>query len=46
MGSCDMSTLFFLKLSGLLISTHGDSILVREKSPDDLIQIVKYRVID
>jgi hypothetical protein len=37
---------FFLKLNGSLIGTHGDSILVREKSPDDLIQIVKYKVID
>jgi len=30
----------------LLVSTHGDSILMTEKSPDDLIQIVKYKVID
>jgi len=37
---------FFLKFNVSLIGTHGDSILVREKGPDDLIQIVKYRVVD
>ncbi len=37
---------FFLKLNGSIVSTHGDSILVREKSSDDLIQIAKYKVID
>jgi hypothetical protein len=37
---------FYLNLKGSLVNTHGDSILVREKRPDELIQIVKYRVID
>jgi hypothetical protein len=37
---------FYLRLNGRLLSTQGDSLFVREKDPDELIQIVRYKVID
>ncbi|MCJ7582077.1 MAG: 6-bladed beta-propeller [Candidatus Aminicenantes bacterium] len=37
---------FYLNLNGTLVSTYGDYIFVRERDEDDLISIVKYKVID
>jgi len=35
---------FYLPAKGSLIGTHEDSIFVRERTPDELVHIVKYRV--
>jgi len=35
----------YLNVSGTLVNTHGDSILVREKRADGLMQIVMYKVV-
>ena len=37
---------FYLDVKGTLLSTHGDSIFVRERDEDELISIVKYEVLD
>lgn len=37
---------FYLNVNGILISTHEDFIFVRERDEDELISIVKYKVID
>ncbi len=37
---------FYLQTEGTLMSIQGNSLFVREKDPDELIQIVKYKVID
>lgn len=37
---------FNLPTDGRLIGTHGDSIFVRETTLDELIRIVKYRVLE
>ena len=37
---------FYLDVSGSLVATHEDILFVREKDEDELIHIVKYRVID
>ena len=37
---------FYLNVKGTLLSTHGDYIFVRERDRDELICIVKYKVID
>jgi hypothetical protein len=37
---------FYLPTDGRLMGTHGDSIFIREQDPEELIQIVKYKVID
>jgi len=37
---------FYLTVNGILISTQGDFIFVRERDDDELISIVKYKVID
>lgn len=37
---------FYLNVNGILISTQGDFIFVRERDEDELISIVKYKVID
>ena len=37
---------FFLDITGTLLATHNDSVFVREKDEDELIHLVKYKVID
>ncbi len=37
---------FYLQTNGSLMAAQGDSIFVREKDPDELIHIVKFKVID
>lgn len=37
---------FYLNIDGRLVSTHEDFIFVREKDEDELINIVKYKVIE
>lgn len=37
---------FYLPSDGRLMGTYGDSIFTREQDPKELIQIVKYKVID
>jgi len=37
---------FYLQTDGSLMGTHEDFIFIREKDPNELIHIVKYRVID
>ncbi|MFC2166878.1 6-bladed beta-propeller [Acidobacteriota bacterium] len=37
---------FYLNVNGSLLTTHGDYIFVRERDVDELISIVKYKVID
>lgn len=37
---------FYLNVNGILVSTHEDFIFVRERDEDELISIVKYKVIE
>lgn len=37
---------FYLNIDGRLVSTHEDFIFVREKDEDELISIVKYKIIE
>jgi hypothetical protein len=36
---------FFLNTSGRIVGTHGDRIFIREADEDELVSIVKYRII-
>jgi len=37
---------FYLDVSGTIVATHKDILFVREKDEDELIHLVKYKVID
>lgn len=37
---------FYLKINGSLVATHEDFIFIREKDEDELLNIVKYKVIE
>ncbi len=37
---------FFINIKGSFIATHRDSIFVREKDENELLSIVKYKVLD
>ena len=37
---------FYLKTDGRIISTHGDSIFIRESDENELVTVVKYRIVE
>jgi hypothetical protein len=37
---------FYLDISGTLIATHNEILFVREKDENELIHLVKYKVVD
>jgi len=37
---------FYLKTNGRIISSHGDSIFIRESDENELVTVVKYRIVE